>query len=162
MDVFFTILFLSCVLVVQIGFLLGEVSDSGECPGLIRGKLAGCGDRPNCACSDIDVIDDHYIEPIRVPRHLNLDLPTIIKNVITDINGHIRKETDTYIAATFSSSFFRFVDDFEVRIDPEHSLVHIRSASRVGYSDSGANRKRAKRFREAFEKTLHLKHFARR
>jgi len=50
--------------------------------------------------------------------------------------------TDTYIAATFTSKLFKFVDDFEARFDAQNNLIHLRSASREGYSDMGVNARR--------------------
>ncbi|ASI36665.1 MULTISPECIES: DUF1499 domain-containing protein [unclassified Exiguobacterium] len=54
----------------------------------------------------------------------------------------IVKETPDYIHAVFSSKFFHFKDDVEFYFDQSTHLVHFRSASRVGYSDWGVNRKR--------------------
>ena len=45
-----------------------------------------------------------------------------------------------YLHATFTSRVLRFVDDVEFEM--ENGLLHFRSASRIGYSDLGANRKR--------------------
>lgn len=44
---------------------------------------------------------------------------------------------------------FFFKDDMVLQCtkkDAEHTLLHIRSASRVGYSDLGVNTRRVKRF----------------
>ena len=51
------------------------------------------------------------------------------------------------IQARFSSRLLRFVDDvtFYVR---EDGMVEVRSASRVGYWDLGANRRRVESLRE--------------
>jgi uncharacterized protein (DUF1499 family) len=49
---------------------------------------------------------------------------------------------DVYIHAEVTSLVFRFVDDVEFLIEPQAKLVHFRSASRVGHSDLGANRRR--------------------
>jgi len=61
-------------------------------------------------------------------------------------------QTD-YIAATFTSRLFGFVDDLEIRIDTDAGLIHFRSASRVGRGDFSANRKRVEliqlRFRQS-------------
>ena len=54
------------------------------------------------------------------------------------------REKDNYFAATYHSGVFGFVDDLEVRIDEATKQIHIRSASRVGYSDMGANMKRVR------------------
>jgi uncharacterized protein (DUF1499 family) len=42
----------------------------------------------------------------------------------------------------------RFVDDVEFRYDAAAEVVHVRSASRIGRSDLGANRKRIEALRE--------------
>ena len=51
-------------------------------------------------------------------------------------------QSDGYLHYEFTSLLFRFVDDVEFLADDETRLVHFRSASRVGHSDLGANRKR--------------------
>jgi len=61
------------------------------------------------------------------------------------MGGSIQAENDNYLAATFSSSIFRFVDDLEIRFDADRKMIHMRSASRVGYSDRGINKKRIER-----------------
>ncbi len=53
------------------------------------------------------------------------------------------------IEAVATSFWFGFKDDFVVRIDatgPDSALVNVRSKSRVGLSDLGANAKRMKEF----------------
>jgi len=54
------------------------------------------------------------------------------------------QRADTYLHLTFRTKLLRFVDDveFSAQSDGEHSRVDFRSASRLGYSDLGANRKR--------------------
>jgi len=57
-----------------------------------------------------------------------------------------------YLSATFKSKIFGIVDDLEVRIDMEASLINVRSGSRVGYSDSGVNRTRVEELRHRLSK----------
>jgi uncharacterized protein (DUF1499 family) len=45
----------------------------------------------------------------------------------------------------------RFVDDVEFLLVPAERVIHVRSASRVGYSDLGTNRKRVEALRAKFE-----------
>ncbi len=59
-------------------------------------------------------------------------------------------EHDGYLHIEARSLVFRFVDDVEFLIDPGHHLIHMRSASRTGYSDLGVNRRRVERIRRAF------------
>jgi len=66
----------------------------------------------------------------------------------------IQSENDDYLAATFSSAIFGFVDDLEVRIDSVQNTGHIRSASRVGHSDGGVNRKRIELLNQLYQKRI--------
>ncbi|HAE22942.1 MAG TPA: DUF1499 domain-containing protein, partial [Spirochaetaceae bacterium] len=50
----------------------------------------------------------------------------------------------------YRSKLFRFVDDVEFYFPPALSLIHVKSASRVGYSDMGVNRKRVEDIRARF------------
>ncbi|MEM9898790.1 MAG: DUF1499 domain-containing protein [Pseudomonadota bacterium] len=59
--------------------------------------------------------------------------------------GEIVQQSDEYIAAVFTTKIMRYKDDVEFRLDD--AAVHVRSASRVGYSDLGANRKRIESLR---------------
>ncbi|MEC7418575.1 MAG: DUF1499 domain-containing protein, partial [Pseudomonadota bacterium] len=43
----------------------------------------------------------------------------------------------------------RFVDDVEFELREEAGIIAVRSASRVGYSDLGANRRRIEKIRQA-------------
>jgi uncharacterized protein (DUF1499 family) len=56
-----------------------------------------------------------------------------------------------YIHAEFRSMIFQFVDDVEFYFPSEKSIIHVRSASRMGYYDFGVNRRRVERLRSAFE-----------
>ena len=47
-----------------------------------------------------------------------------------------------YLRAEARSLVFRFVDDLELHLDEGGGVVHYRSASRVGSSDLGVNRRR--------------------
>jgi uncharacterized protein (DUF1499 family) len=40
-----------------------------------------------------------------------------------------------------------YVDDVEFLAAPEQNIVHVRSASRLGYSDMGVNRERIETIR---------------
>ena len=59
--------------------------------------------------------------------------------------------TDDYLHVEFRSLVFRFVDDVEFYFDDRGKTIHLRSASRVGHSDLGVNRKRVERIREVFD-----------
>jgi uncharacterized protein (DUF1499 family) len=52
-----------------------------------------------------------------------------------------------YIHAEFSSNIFKFVDDVEFVLNAETQRIDYRSASRFGYYDFGANRRRLEKVR---------------
>lgn len=129
-------------------FVLGRLSQSGAAPGLTDGRLAPCPDRPNCVCSEYPGHRAHFIEPLPLKQESPEDAIREIQTLVISLGGEIRRTSDGYLAANFSSQLFRFVDDVEFRVDPENDKVHVRSASRVGHSDLGANRERVERIRQ--------------
>ena len=128
-------------LVPFIFFILGLISQKGEAKGLVDGCLAEVGTSPNVVCSEVDVQPERAVEPLRG----NL---AQIKAAILATGGTITSDSDHYISATYMSKIFKFVDDVEIRKDSD-TLWHIRSSSRVGYSDNGQNRRRVEAIRAA-------------
>jgi uncharacterized protein (DUF1499 family) len=57
-------------------------------------------------------------------------------------NAKVVTVEPTYVRAEFRSTIFRFVDDVEFLFDEKAKRLQFRSASRVGRSDFGVNRKR--------------------
>ena len=139
-------------------FILGVISKSGKAPGLVEGTLSKCPNKPNCVCSEQKDDVNHYIDPIIIPQNITFDTLPILKNVIRDMGGTICAEKENYLASTFSSSIFGFVDDFEIRIDSIQKVIHIRSASRVGYGDMGVNKKRTELFKKLYNKKVSEAH----
>jgi len=115
-------------------FFLGLKSQKGEAKGLIDGRLAACPSSPNCASSEDDAPEGKKVEPLAGTM-------AEARDAIVALGGTIHSETEGYLSATFKSSIFGFVDDVELR-PGENGAIHIRSASRVGYSDRGVNKKR--------------------
>lgn len=81
----------------------------------------------------------------------------LLGEVLAD-RAQVVSRDDGYLHAVFTSRIFRFKDDFEARLeagsDPAEAKIHVRSASRVGYSDLGANRRRVDAVRAAFGAAL--------
>ena len=61
--------------------------------------------------------------------------------------ANIVESSDGYLYAEFTSRLMRYVDDVEFLEDSTAGVIHVRSASRLGYSDLGANRKRIENIR---------------
>ena len=53
-----------------------------------------------------------------------------------------------YLYATFTSRLMKYTDDVEFWFDPAAGVVQVRSASRLGHGDMGANRKRIEALRQ--------------
>ncbi|MCG8391634.1 MAG: DUF1499 domain-containing protein [Pseudomonadales bacterium] len=108
--------------------------------------LAPCPDSPNCV-SSLATDDSHRVEPLTVADNREASMARLqallkaLPRVEFDVVGQSR------IQARFTSRLLRFVDDvtFYVR---ENGMVEVRSASRVGYWDLGANRRRVESLRE--------------
>lgn len=116
-------------------------SKSGAAVGLIDGKLSACPSSPNCVSSEAGTPDSHRVEPLPLAAWGKLP------EVIADMGGDIIVRDDSYIAAEFRTSLMQFVDDVEFR--KADTAVQVRSASRVGRSDMGANKKRVEELRVA-------------
>jgi len=114
--------------------------------GVKGGLLAPCPATPNCVSSQ-SADRDHAISPLQY-RDDTADAIMELKKVIRTMKRtEIVVATDTYLHAEFTSAVFRFVDDVEFLCDDRARLIHVRSASRVGRSDSGVNRKRVEEIR---------------
>lgn len=146
------IIFAVLILIGFVGFfVLGQMSQSGEANGLVAGKLSKCPDRPNCICSEFEADATHYTDPVVFSQITTSEVLSRLKNSIGEMGGSIQTVDGNYLAATFTSAFFRFVDDLEIRIDSDQKMIHMRSASRVGYSDRGVNRERIERLKKLYQ-----------
>jgi uncharacterized protein (DUF1499 family) len=111
---------------------------SGKIPGDLGvkdGKLKQPPTSPNCVNSMYEE-DPHFIEPLKGAIN--------VVNVIVESLGNVEviEITSNYLYVTFKSKFWGFVDDVEFYSKDESQIIHVRSASRIGHSDLGANRKR--------------------
>jgi uncharacterized protein (DUF1499 family) len=113
--------------------------------------FAPCPDSPNCVSTQA-TSSEHQMKPLPWTGATD-EVVNRIKRAVGDQFARSRLVVDkpNYLRYEVTSLIFRFVDDVEFMIDPETRLVHFRSASRVGHSDLGANRRRMERFVEAFE-----------
>jgi uncharacterized protein (DUF1499 family) len=121
--------------------------------GLTEGKLQGCPPSPNCVCSCEDPADSaQFIDPLTIPAGVDQPMETLIGAIESFPRTKIITREDHYLHVEFTTRLLRFVDDVEFQIVPEEQLIHIRSASRIGYSDLGANRKRVEQIRAEWSK----------
>jgi uncharacterized protein (DUF1499 family) len=94
--------------------------------------------------------DAHRVDPIRFtgsPAAALARLRAVIEAMPRTRVTHADAES---LHAEFASWLLRFVDDVDCLVDEAAGVIHVRSASRVGYSDLGVNRKRVEQIRAAF------------
>jgi len=121
--------------------------------GTENGQLKECPTTPNCVNSQAKD-KQHFIEPIVITGP-PLEAKKHILNILKELKqSKIKVVEDDYIRAEFTSRVFRFVDDVEFYFPDtksEEGIIHVRSASRVGHSDFGVNRKRIEQIRSKFK-----------
>lgn len=110
--------------------------------GVINGRLAACPDSPNCVSSQ-ETSPQHQMPPVEYGDSL-AEAKDRIKTVIARDFPRARlvMEQEDYLHYEFTSLVFRFVDDVEFFLNDSVKEIHFRSASRVGHSDLGVNRRR--------------------
>ncbi len=133
-------------LIMSIG-LLGILGCAGERPtdlGARDGLLSSCPASPNCVSSHA-ADERHKIGALTFsgdPDTAFARLKLVLgrrgdTTIIEEKPGYLRVELRTTL----------FVDDGEFLLDRTRGVIHIRSASRLGYSDLGKNRSRMEEIR---------------
>lgn len=113
-------------------------------------RLTRCPDSPNCV-STISDTEEHGIAPYHYERSL-AEAKAVLKQVVGELSRtELVQEDEVYLHYEARSFLFRFVDDVEFLFDDDTKTIHFRSASRVGYSDLGVNRKRMEEVRSLLE-----------
>jgi uncharacterized protein (DUF1499 family) len=132
--------------------VLTMVQCSGGKPGMsgiVDGKLTPCPGSPNCVSSQSEDTS-HFIDPLRYTGSLAAARERLLRVLTSMDRVTIMSETKTHIHLTFASRIFGFIDDVEFYFPQDAPVIHVRSASRVGYFDLGVNRKRIETIRKAF------------
>lgn len=137
-------------MVTLIGKCLNMTITSYHLKGVQFMKLPPCPNSRNCV-STMGSPDDkqHYMDPIAFdgePEEAKSIMRSLLKN---DPLAEIEQEDVDYMKAVYKVKLLPFKDDVEFYFG-QQGFVHFRSASRVGYSDLGKNRKRMKALKEQF------------
>ena len=117
--------------------------------GVRDGRLSPCPASPNCVSTQATDAA-HRAEPIGYTTTRDQAKQRLLKILASMPRVQIVAVEDDYVHAEFTSRLFRFVDDVEFSFDDSAGLIHFRSASRLGYSDLGVNRKRMEEIRKLF------------
>jgi uncharacterized protein (DUF1499 family) len=116
--------------------------------GIKDGRLSVCPASPNCVSSDA-ADGAHAVAPFQLVVS-SPDGWRVVRKIIEELpRTEIISSTDDYLHAECSSAVFGFVDDLELHLRPAGNLIAMRSASRLGHSDFGVNRKRVESLRAA-------------
>ena len=121
--------------------------------GLSDGHLQPCPESPNCVISQ-DGDEKHSIEPIAYNGDRNEVKSALLKVLSVVPRTEVIEDTEDYIRAESTSRLFKFVDDVEFYFPEEENVIQVRSASRVGESDLGVNRRRIEQIRLALADLL--------
>lgn len=106
-----------------------------------------CPATPNCVCSD-DLDRLHGIPAIRVEGSPEIAFAEARRIIEAWPRTRIVRLGEGHLRAECRSAWLRFVDDLELELRPDDTMA-VRSASRVGFSDLGVNRRRVERLRAA-------------
>ena len=128
---------------------------SGQRPttlGVKKGKLTECPDSPNCVSSQASTEDKvHYVAPIELNGTKSGQAIAKLKELVGSLpRTEIVESSSNYLYAEFTTALMGYVDDVEFLVDGRAKVVHVRSASRLGRSDLGVNRKRVETVRRLF------------
>ena len=116
--------------------------------GVSNSELTPCPESPNCVSSDARD-SKHNIPPLQLISPPLEAFQTARKLVLELPRTRIVNETSDYLHAECRSALFGFVDDLELHLRPAEGIIAIRSASRLGYSDFGVNRRRVESLRDS-------------
>jgi uncharacterized protein (DUF1499 family) len=125
--------------------------------GLTNGKLNPCPDLYNCVCSQYPQDKRFFMTPWRYTNSHESAMK-ILEAVLKEYDGCTIKDVKNhYLHAEFKVPVFQFIDDLELYLPEEESVIHFRCASRLGTWDLGVNKARVNKLKKQFaEKGLQL------
>ncbi|MBB5272207.1 DUF1499 domain-containing protein [Quisquiliibacterium transsilvanicum] len=122
-------------------------SPPGEAIGVADGRLKPVRSQYWNAVSSFADTDYHRIAPLDAGADPRASFAELRRLVADWPGARIAGETPGYLHAEFRTPLMRFVDDVEFLLDAPAGVIHVRSASRLGRRDFGANRKRVEAIR---------------
>lgn len=150
---------LAIAVLVTIGLRLAipRISSDSVATGIVTrdgiSQLGDCPDTPNCQCSEASR-DSQRVERLPLTQGADLAMEQLANAVRSMPGSRIVEQSERYLHATFTTRLMGYIDDTEFLISDDGSSVQIRSASRLGVSDLGANGKRIAGLRQRVEGKL--------
>lgn len=103
---------------------------------LVEGRLPVCSSKMNCVSS----VEGSVLSlKTKGSASENRDL---LKKIVKGMNGQFLSEKSGVLHFSFKSEWFGFVDDLWLHALEDGTIIDVRSASRVGKSDLGVNKRR--------------------
>lgn len=118
--------------------------------GVHDGQLAPCPSAGNCVVSQ-NATPDCTIAPISYQTDRNTARKALLQVLQVVPRTAIVESAEDYIRVESASRLLGFVDDAEFYLPADERVIHIRSASRLGESDLGVNRRRLEQIRLAMQ-----------
>ncbi|MBC7624370.1 MAG: DUF1499 domain-containing protein [Aeromicrobium sp.] len=126
---------------------------SGKRPtdlGFNNSKFKPTPSSPNAVSSTTARDDQHFIEPLKFEGAADVAWKRL-NNIIAAQKGVTVVSTNVgYTYAEFKTPLMGYIDDVEFALEASAFVIHVRSASRLGRSDLGLNRRRVEEIRAAF------------
>ena len=106
--------------------------------------LADCPGSPNCAGS---MASDaaRRIDALPGAGSVPASLDALESVLASEAGAQVVTRDGAYLHATFTTKLMRYTDDVEFLVDGTGERIEVRSASRLGRSDLGANAARVER-----------------
>lgn len=121
--------------------------------GIHSKQLTPCPTTPNCVNSQSQE-PEHKIEPFTYNSSSQKAMADLKEVIQSFKRAKIITENKNYLYAEFTIPIVGFVDDVEFYLDERAKLIHVRSASRLGESDLGVNRRRIETIRNKLNKLI--------
>ncbi len=135
------------IFIIISAFALASCNSSvPETVGLRFNQLQDCPGSPNCVSTTTEQ-EDKLMDALPFKGSLADTKQALKATIEATERTKIIKESLVYIHAEFQTKSGIFTDDVEFLLDQNSKKVHFKSASRVGHSDLGANRKRMEKFK---------------
>jgi uncharacterized protein (DUF1499 family) len=112
--------------------------------------LPACPDSPNCV-SSFATRPAQQVAPFAFTGPADAAQGRLMRIIESDRGATVVDARQGWIAVEFRSKLFGFVDDLRFELDPAAGVFHVQSASRTGYWDLGANRRRVEALRAKFD-----------
>ena len=109
--------------------------------------LPDCGMFPNCVNSQLTE-GSKAVAPLRATKQQWQQLKQWIAS---QQDWTITTDSGDFVQAVVKTPLMRFRDDVQMRFVQDAGVIHVRSASRLGISDMGENRRRVEMLRSQLQ-----------